>query len=356
MFDPHIYACQSISSSISGSNSNPTIQNISNESQKPPVSPLSSPQKNKHVNSNTVIPLQTPVIVDSMTPQRTPTQVDDSSIVQFETETPTLNNSSSANSSNSGDNSRKTSTETFLTANDIGHENNSFLTPKSNVSEDVSISTTPISSLDPNAVKQSPQRRHSRFLVSPTVIETANNEFVVQETPQPPLQSPQQPENSLEMNINEDSYQRSDAPETDLQPQPSASFRMPETLEQLKIELENITHAHVSTKSKEPLSTQPSMSQCLPLENDDSHEPISEAHVESSTADVPSIHDAVGSLATGDNTSVYNSRRTSADMNTNPTDLTSTASGFLDNDDNLVSEPIQDEVSKLSFNLVQGDK
>lgn len=355
MFDPHIYACQSISSSISGSNSNPTIQSITTDNQRPPPSPLSSPQKNQHVISNTVIPVQTP-LTDATTPQQTASFVDESSsTAQFELETPTLNNSS-GNSSNSGEVSRKTSTETFMTADTTGHENSSsFLTPKS--IEDIPISTTPISSLDPSTAVQSPQRRLSRFLVSPTVIETANNELIVQETPQPTLQSPLLTENSIEMNINDDSYQRSDATEMDLQPQPSTGFRMPETLEQLKIELENITHAHVSTKSKEPISTQPSMSQGV-AENDDSHDPASEAHIESSTADVPSIHDAIGSLTTGENTSVYNSRRTSADMNTNPTDLTSTASGILENDENLVSEPIQDDVNagKLSLNLAPGDK
>lgn len=354
MFDPHIYACQPMSSSISGSNSNPTIQSFANENQKPPPSPLSSPQKNnnKHVNSNTVIPVQTPGF-EAGTPQLSNVDLN----AQNESETPTLNNSSGNNSSNSGEVSRKTSTETFLTA-DTGHENSSsFLTPKS--IEDVPISTTPISSHDPSSVAQSPQRRLSRFLVSPTVVETANHELIVQETPQTNLQSPQLTDNSVEMNLNDDSYQRSDATaEIDMQPQPSTGFRMPETLEQLKIELENITHAHVSTKSKEPISTQPSMSQGPYTENDDSHDPASEAHIESSTADVPSIHDAIGSLNTGENTSVYNSRRTSADMNTNPTDLTSTASGILENDENLVSEPIQDDINagKLSLNLTAGEK
>jgi hypothetical protein len=344
IFDPHIYACQS----LSGSNSNPTIQSVSNEThQKPPQSPMSSPQKNKHVNSNTVIPIQSSTNSGTATPTRKSSQVDDPS-TQFELENPNLNNSS-GNSTNSGEVSRKTSTETTQVT-EVGVDD-----VKQHVDEVTPLPLTPLSSLENNATISSPVRKLSRFLVSPTIVENANNELMVQETSQTTVQSPQQSDTtSIEMNINEENFQRLDNLETELQPQQSTGFRMPETLEQLKKELENITHAHVSTKSKEPISTQPSMSTGLPLDNDDSHEPISEAHVESSTADVPSIHDAIGSLATGDNTSVYNSRRTSADMNTNPTDLTSTASGILDNDENLVSESMQEDISnagKLSLNI-----
>lgn len=345
IFDPHIYACQS----LSGANSNPTIQTVSNEpQQKPPQSPMSSPQKTKHVNSNTVIPIQSGGS-GTLTPQRKSSQVDEPS-TQFEMENATLN-ISSGNSSNSGEVSRKTSTEATQVT-EIGIDD-----AKQQVDEVPPLPITPLTGLENNVATQSPVRKLSRFLVSPTIVENANNELMVQETSQTSVQSPQQSETtSIEMSINEETFQRLDT-ESELQPQQSTGFRMPETLEQLKKGLENITHAHVTTKSKEPLSTQPSTSTGLPLENDDSHEPISEAHVESSTADVPSIHDAIGSLATGDNTSVYNSRRTSADMNTNPTDLTSTASGILDNDENLVSESIQDDGSnagKMTLNIIGG--
>lgn len=343
MFDPHIYAC----SPISGSNSNPTIQSIANDGQQKSQTPSSSPQKNKHLNTNTVIPIQTS---GSSTPQRKQSQQEDPNLNvrdvvgeaagSSEPSTASHLSQNSGSASNSGNNSRKTSTVSDNTPpSDNTTPENTVLTPK--VAQDVPAKPTPAP--DTQQVKASPVRKMSRFLVSPTVIETANHELIVQEGSQAPASSPQQSEAqpSIEMNINEENYQRMEAPEADLQPQQSIGFRMPETLEQLKIELENITHAHVSTKAKELLSAQQSMIQgALNQEMDDAHEPVSEAQVESSAADCPSI-DAVGSIATGDNTSVYNSRRTSADMNTNPTDLTSTASGILEYEDNLVSEPFQ---------------
>lgn len=344
MFDPHIYAC----SPLSGSNSNPTIQTVGNDGQQKSQTPSSSPQKNKHVNTNTVIPIQT---TGTSTPQRKQSQQEDPNLNMREVEAAgnselvthlTQNAGSGFNSTNT---SRKTSTVSDHTPSDNTMPENTVLTPKLGPGNDQQpISATPTSALDSQPVKASPVRKLSRFLVSPTVIETANHELiVVPEGTQAPASSPQQSEAqpTMEMNINEDNYQRLEAPEAELQPQQSIGFRMPETLEQLKIELENITHAHVSQKAKELLSAQQSLIQgALNQEIDDTHEPVSEAQVESSAADCPSI-DAVGSIATGDNTSVYNSRRTSADMNTNPTDLTSTASGIMEYEENLVSEPFQ---------------
>lgn len=355
MFDPHIYACQSL---ISGSSSNPTIQSIANDTQQKAQTPNSSPQKNKHVNSNTVIPIQS---TGSSTPQRKQSQPDDgnyrdANIVSegtghSEMAAQLMQNTGSA--ANSGNNSRKTSNVSDQTSSDNTPEN-TVLTPKlgQDSVENLMMSNTPTTALDAHQVKQSPVRKLSRFLVSPTVIETANHELIVQEGSQAPASSPQQSEAppAIEMNINEENYQRLEAPEAELQPQQSIGFRMPETLEQLKIELENITHAHVSTKAKELLSAQQSMLEKMQnQENDDSHEPISEAQIESS-ADCPSM-DAVGSITTGDNTSVYNSRRTSADLNTNPTDLTSTASGVLEYEENLVSEPIQPALEDVSAKI-----
>jgi hypothetical protein len=328
MFDPTIYACQSF---ISGSTSNPSIQSsITSETVKAQT-PTSSPQKNKHVNSNTVIPIQSP---GNMTPQRKPSQqeTEETMTAIIDDAQYYVNNESA---SNSGENSRKTSTISDGTLSDHTPEN-TIVTPKQNDNE----------MADPH--KQSPVRKLSRFLVSPTIIETANKELIVQEEP------PQQPEvitTELEMNINEESYQRMEVQptsESELQPQQSISgFKMPETLEQLKIELENITHAHVQTKPKEVISNQPTS---LPPEaGDEITEPISsDAQVESSVAEYPSMTDqTLGSITTGDNTSVYNSRRTSTDLN--PTDLTSAASDRVD-DENLVSD-VADDGSKLQLSI-----
>lgn len=339
MFDPHIYACQT----LAGSNSNPTIQSlVQGESQQKNQSPTTSPQKNKHVNSNTVIPIQT---TGTSTPQRKQSQQEEQNEVSGQHEqVPQLLNSGS--SSNSTNNSRKTSTVSDNTPS-------SDVTPENTVLKDVEhqqnqLSATPTTSLD--QVKASPVRKLSRFLVSPTVIETANHELIVQEGSQAPASSPQQSEaqQPLDLNINEENYQRLEAPETELQPQQSIGFRMPETLEQLKIELENITHAHVSTKAKE--AQQALLQGIANQETDDSHEQISEAQVESSAAEYPSID----AITTSDNTSVYNSRRTSADMNTNPTDLTSTASGVgIEYEENLVSEPIPSVVEETGPKMTQ---
>lgn len=357
MFDPHIYACQSF---ISGSTSNPSIQTTSmaNEGQiMKTQTPTSSPQKSKHVNSNTVIPIQSP---GNVTPQRkqsqqeeeTMTIIDDGQYIQNQ-----VINNNNGSASNSGENSRKTSTISDGTSSDHTPDN-TIVTPRQSDNEMVD----PL----PAIVKQSPVRKLSRFLISPTIIETANKELIVQEdVPQQmpsqqqqqqqyaqyqqiPMQQQQQ-EVDVEMNINEESYQRIEVPpsESELQPQASITgFKMPETLEQLKIELENITHAHVSTKSKELVSNQPAS---LPLDvGDETTEPISsEAQIENSVAEIPSMTDqTIGSMTTGDNTSVYNSRRTSTDLN--PTDLTSAASDKVE-DENLVSENA-DDGSKLQAN------
>lgn len=329
MFDPHIYACQSF---ISGSTSNPSIQSpsiASNDGQIKTQTPTSSPQKHKHVNSNTVIPIQSP---GNVTPTRKQSQQEDETIINDDGSILIINNNNYnyGSASNSGDNSRKTSTISDGTPSDHTPEN-TIVTPKQSDNEMAD---------QLHSMKQSPVRKLSRFLVSPTIIETANKELIVQEDVQQYQQQQQQQQQDadMEMNINEESYQRMEVPisESELQPQQSISgFKMPETLEQLKIELENITHAHVSTKSKEMMSNQP---QSLPPDLGDEYtEPISsEAQVENSVAEYPSMTDqTVGSMNTGDNTSVYNSRRTSTDLN--PTDLTSAASDKID-DENLISE------------------
>lgn len=363
MFDPHIYACQSLTGVA---NSNPTIQAMANEAQQKNPTPTSSPQKNKHVNSNTVIPIQT---TGNLTPQRKQSHPDDGYLRDItvvgessghsEIVTTTHLTQSAGSVTSSGNNSRKTSTVSNPTSSETTPEN-TVLTPKvgpeqSAVGNEIQpISATPTSALDSNQVKASPVRKLSRFLVSPTVIETSNHELIVQEGAHAPASSPQI-EPQMEMNINEENFQRIDVPEAELQPQQSIGFRMPETLEQLKIELENITHAHVSTKAKELLSQQSNLQGASNLENDDSHDLASDALLESG-ADFPSM-EAVGSINTGDNTSVYNSRRTSADMNTNPTDLNSTASGILEYEENLVSEPVQlamdDTAPKMTQTIAQ---
>lgn len=386
MFDPHIYACQSF---ISGSTSNPTIQSSSmiNDGQlKNNFTPTQSPQKSKHVNSNTVIPIQSATDLvtqsqQSQQPQRKQSnQEDDGANVTLSTETapqPQQHNDIHVNNigsgSNSGENSRKTSTISDYTSSECTPEN-TILTPR----QDGEYYSLP--GMESQQVRQSPARKLSRFLVSPTVIETANKELIVQEdvTPQnmaassqqhqlqhqmsingpQQIQQPQyqqQQSNETEsMNINEESYQKIEVPqqvEAELVPQHSIGFKMPETLEQLKIELENITHAHVTTKQKEAMSNQQLNVQPIPnsdaadLHDDNTNDnTISEAQIENSTEHTST--DLV--ITTGDNTSVYNSRRTSADMMTNPTDVTSTASGVMDYDENLVSEATDDINVKLS--------
>lgn len=355
MFDPHIYACQS----ISGTNSNPTIQSLANDSQqKTNQSPLSSPQKMRQINAGQNS--------GTLTPQRKQSQQEDGNLrdisvvadssghSEIVTTTHLTQNAGSGNSSNN--NSRKTSTVSDNTSSETTPDSTlttSKLTQDKKILNDLEVnSVTSSTPVDHNQVKQSPVRKLSRFLVSPTVIETANHELVVQEGTHAPASSPQQSESlqSIEMNINEENYQRTEAPETELQPQQSIGFRMPETLEQLKIELENITHAHVSTKAKE-LAQQNLLQGALNQENEDSHELISEAQPESG-AECQSM-EAIGSITTGDNTSVYNSRRTSADMNTNPTDLTSTASGVLEYEENLVSEPVQPTADDTGVKISQ---
>lgn len=341
MFDPHIYACQSLVGS--NSNSNPAVQSIVNDAQQKVPTPQLSPQKNRN-------PMQTS---GTSTPQRKQSQQEDGNLrdisvvaesgnSEVTTTTHLMQNAGSGTSSTN--NSRKTSTVSDLTSSEHTPDN-TILTPKTGQdstggNEQQVLTATPTSAFDAPHAKPSPVRKLSRFLVSPTVIETPNHELMVQEGSHAPASSPQQVEAQppVEMNINEENCLKSDLPEAELQPQQSSGFRMPETLEQLKIELENITHAHVSTKAKELLSAQ-MLEKAQNLENEDSQEPISEAQLESG-AEYPSI-DAAGSITTGDNTSVYNSRRTSADMNTNPTDLTSTASGILELEENLVNEPVQ---------------
>lgn len=358
MFDPHIYGCQPF---ISGSTSNPTIQSASmiNDGQLKNQTPTSSPQKNRHLISNTVIPIQS----GSNTPQRKQSAHEDESQKEFiasNDDAQVGNNNTIASGSNSNENSRKTST-----VSDYSSEctpDNTILASKLDNGEhhlqQQMHTNSPNIPVDQLQVKQSPARKLSRFLVSPTVIETANKELIVQEdasSQYSPVTSSQQQHQQqqyegqqsltnaeLEMNINEETYQRLEQPpsESEMQPQQSIGFKMPETLEQLKIELENITHAHVSTKAKEAqLLHMQSLanSDATELQDIDSNVETSEAQVENSIE--YTYTDPVGSA--GDNTSVYNSRRTSADMNTNPTDLTSTASGIAD-EENLVNEVADD--------------
>jgi hypothetical protein len=318
--------------------------------------PTSSPQKGKHVNSNTVIPIQNP---GTATPQRKQSnQEEETAVVTIERHNEVhmnVNNMSLGSGSNSGENSRKTSTISDYTSSECTPEN-TILTPK----QDGEYHSLPIETQLP---KQSPTRKLSRFLVSPTVIETANKELIVQEdvTPQMAASSqqhshlsvngPNQQQHTTEqlesMNINEESYQRIEPPqvESELQPQQSIGFKMPETLEQLKIELENITHAHVTTKQKEAANQLLNMQAISNAENnemqdDNTADTVSEAQVENSMEFTST--DQIGSVTTGDNTSVYNSRRTSADMMTNPTDITSTTSNAMEYDENLVSEATDD--------------
>lgn len=344
MFDPHIYACQSF---ISGSN--PSIQSPSmisdGQMTKTSQTPSSSPQKSKHVNSNTVIPIQSP---GNVTPQRKQSQQEDETVIVTTIDDAQFyNNNNGGSASNSGENSRKTSTISDGTGSDHTPEN-TILTPKQ---DNINEMAEPLHQL----VKQSPVRKLSRFLVSPTIIETVNKELIVQEDPQVQQQHIEGTPSEVEMNINEESYQRMEVPqaESELQPQQSTGFKMPETLEQLKIELENITHAHVATKPKEIVSNQPAS---LPPEAaDENTEQISsEAHVENSVAEYPSMTDqTVGSMTTGDNTSVYNSRRTSTDLN--PMDLLSAASDRIVENDNLpVNEVIEDRLPVIQQQISAG--
>lgn len=305
--------------------------------------PTASPQKNKHVNSNTVIPIQSP---GNVTPQRKQSQQEEETVIATTVDDGQLYATNNGSASNSGENSRKTSTISDGTSSDHTPENTILAHKQDNINEMAD---------QLQHVKQSPVRKLSRFLVSPTIIETANKELIVQEDPTQQNQQQQTEGNStadVEMNINEESYQRMEVPqvESELQPQQSISgFKMPETLEQLKIELENITHAHVQTKAKELAANQ--LNSLPPDTADENTEQISsEAHVESSVAEYPSMTDqTVGSMTTGDNTSVYNSRRTSTDLN--PNDLLSAASDRIVEHDNLPVNEVVDD--KLALNQQQ---
>lgn len=122
------------------------------------------------------------------------------------------------------------------------------------------------------------------------------------------------------------------------------SMKLPETLEQLQKELENITHAHVSTK-KEPASTTQSFAdpnsgtgtEGQPLAAGDSavsdvdgtqkqdgavlsqadhlQQQIQSYDNTSSISEVTTVNTSSGGPLSRDDTSVCNSRRTSADMN-----------------------------------------
>lgn len=375
MFDPHIYTCQTV---ISGSTSNPTIQSMSmmgnnsnnnmnnmNDGQlrnhNTPTS-TSSPQKSKHLNSNTVIPIQS----GNATPQRKQSKQEEEEhfVANAQNENGTQQGNQLiaaaativASGSNSGENSRKTSTISDYTSSECTPENTvSALTPKQDHGEIQIQSLTPNIPIDQIQSKQSPARKLSRFLVSPTVIETANKELIVQEDVTQQMINNNNATSFLqqqfqlsevEMNINEESYQRTEQTqitESELIPQQSIGFRMPETLEQLKIELENITHAHVSTKPKEIVLQQQMNLQPAEIQDDNNNtDTVSEAHVENSVEYNTTATNNTDPVGTGENTSVYNSRRTSADMNTNQTDLTSTASGVMDYDENLASEAVDD--------------
>jgi hypothetical protein len=87
----------------------------------------------------------------------------------------------SAKSSNSANNSRKTSTISDNTPLSNITPENTVLTTKDIDQQSQQLSATPTTALDSNQVKASPVHKVSRFLISPTVVPNENNELVVQE-------------------------------------------------------------------------------------------------------------------------------------------------------------------------------
>lgn len=124
-------------------------------------------------------------------------------------------------------------------------------------------------------VKPVPVRKISRFLVSPAALIAANEQHI---------------ENHTEIDLTDCTAK--------VQQRPAENVN---TLEQLKIELENITHAHVPTaKTKEFIS-----------ETVQQHQHQLDTNIDSSiTESLP------GSMS--QDTSVYNSRRTSTDYCSEP--------------------------------------
>ncbi|XP_063707077.1 serine/threonine-protein kinase Wnk [Culicoides brevitarsis] len=111
-----------------------------------------------------------------------------------------------------------------------------------------------------------------------------------------------------------------------------AAMKLPETLEQLQKELENITHAHVSTKKESTTATQNAgnvdgsdgidgegvpraVDGQIPSQAELLQQQIQSYDNTSSVSEVTTVNTSSGGPLSRDDTSVCNSRRTSADMN-----------------------------------------
>lgn len=389
MFDPHIYGCQTLITSASTSTIQSIVSGTTDQQMKQfNQTPHSSPQKNKHVLSNTVIPIQSTGVVDSSSVQRknsTPNrpsigELKDIVVVgelsgntEFVTTTHLIQNvktSENVSNCNSGEVSRKTSTVSDCTSSDYTPEN-TILSPKcadgAPIADHIYLApnelkplvATPSSVLE--QVKQSPVRKLSRFLVSPVVVANANNELMVTEALKilsPNIQttikentmtlethSPLQQQQTIDSDtLNDDISHKSETSAGDMDSLPAqlSVSRMPETLEQLKIELENITHAHVNSKAKElsqgsgtnsVANVDDYVENSLQQGNPSSLSENTNTNIESIGGEAPSADVAYN---TNDNTSVYNSRRTSADLNT--MDVNSTSSNPMEFQENLVND------------------
>lgn len=143
--------------------------------------------------------------------------------------------------------------------------------------------------------------------------------------PEPQLAQLQQFQATLAMGDN--SSPSRDA--MDSLPAAAGNMKLPETLEQLQKELENITHAHVSTKKESATATNQGMASMegVPSEEADgmARPEMSQAEMlqqqiqsydnTSSISEVTTVNTSSGGPLSRDDTSVCNSRRTSADMN-----------------------------------------
>lgn len=390
MFDPHIYGCQTLMTSASTSTIQSIVSGTTDQQMKQfNQTPHSSPQKNKHVLSNTVIPIQSTGVADGSSVQRKNSTPNRPSIGELKdivvvgelsgnsemiTTTHLTQNdiktTENVSNCNSGEVSRKTSTVSDCTSSDYTPEN-TILSPKcadgAPIADHIYLApnelkplvVTPTSALE--QVKQSPVRKLSRFLVSPVVVTNANNELSVTEAPKilsPNIQTTineniismetqstlQQQQTIDSDTLTDDVSHKSETSAADLDsfPAQSSVSRMPETLEQLKIELENITHAHVNSKAKElsqgsgtnsVTNVDDYVENSLQQGNPSSLSENTNTNIESFGGEAPNADVAYN---TNDNTSVYNSRRTSADLNT--MDVNSTASNPMEFEENLVND------------------
>lgn len=181
-----------------------------------------------------------------------------------------------------------------------------------------------------------PATPHPTVLQDPQLLD-----YPPQLMPEPQLAQLQQFQATQQLLMDNNAPSSRDA--MDSMPAAAGSMKLPETLEQLQKELENITHAHVSTKKESAPTTQnTSIAEANPISGTiivegqvvdgsdvdgvkQSQDVLSQAEIlqqqiqsydnTSSISDVTTVNTSSGGPLSRDDTSVCNSRRTSTDMN-----------------------------------------